>query len=164
MLSRPWIAVLFAVLVSAVGRAAFAADATDATNRTVITSKRLSFDYQSHFAVFEENVVVTDPTVKIRADKMTVAFEADNTPKWITAVGNVHIEQADKKATCQRAIYQVKTGRLDLTGNPVMKRGQDLFKGTVITVWRDQDKMEGQDVQLIFSSGNDDGVKALLKE
>lgn len=163
---RGIIAVAFAVGVAASACRVMAEEPTGAgaTNETVITSKRLTFDYRNHYALFEEDVVVTDPSVKILADKLTVLFDEENSAKTIVGTGNVRIVQTDKNAVCEKAVYQVKAGRLDLSGNPVLRRGKDVLKGKVITFWRDQEKMEGEDVQLVIQYESGRSPESLLEE
>ena len=148
-----------ALAVSASGEASM-----QMTNGTVITSKKLTFDYRNHVAVFEKDVVVTDPSVKIESDRLTVVFEKDNNPDKIIAMGNVRITTEDKRAVCERAVYQVKLGRLDLAGNPVVRRGQDVLKGRLLTFWKDQEKVEGEDVHLEMYMQGEESLKTLLKE
>jgi lipopolysaccharide transport protein LptA len=145
--------------------AAWAAEPQATTSNTVITATKLTFDYRNHHAVLEGNVVVRDPSVRIEADRMTIVFEADNTAKIVTAMGNVRIDQADKKATCQRAVYQVKLGRLDLSGNPVVRRNQDVLRSKkTITFWRDEDRMEGDEIELTVYPSRGGTFDGILKE
>lgn len=112
-----------------------------AADLTVITSEKLTFDYQRHFAFFEQDVVVVDPEMKLFADKMTVLFSASNRVTEIKAEGRVYIVQADKQARADIALYNVVQGVIVLTGKPQVTRGQDILTGDKITFWRDQNKM-----------------------
>ncbi len=109
---------------------------------TVITSDRLTYDYTKHYALFEQNVVVTDPEMKILADKMTVIFDEKNQAKTVKAEGQVYIIQADKKAKSDAATYSVDTGEIVLTGNPQVTRGRDTLSGDKITFWRNENRMK----------------------
>jgi lipopolysaccharide export system protein LptA len=115
--------------------------AVDEDKLTVITSTRLTFDYKNQYALFEENVVVVDPEMKIFADKMTVRFGADNKVSSIKAEGKVHIMQEDKKARSDTADYDMVSGKIVLRGNPQVTRGRDILTGDTITYWRDDNKM-----------------------
>ena len=109
---------------------------------TVITSERLTFDYKEHFALFEENVVVTDPEIKILADKMTIVFDDKNAAKSVKAEGHVILVQLDKKAESDTAIYDVVTGEIQLLGNPRVTRGKDVLTGDTINFWRNENRMK----------------------
>lgn len=118
-----------------------AGDLEGAADLTVITSEKLTFDYQRRFAFFEQDVVVVDPEMKLFADKMTVLFSASNRVTEIKAEGRVYIVQADKQARADIALYNVVQGVIVLTGKPQVTRGQDILTGDKITFWRDQNKM-----------------------
>jgi len=111
------------------------------TNATEITSVKLEFDYKNHFARFEENVTVNDPRMKLTADKLTVLFDEAGNAKTIRAEGRVVIIQEDKRATADKAVYDVATGEIVLEGRPRVMRGRDTLEGEKITLWRDQNRL-----------------------
>lgn len=156
-----WMAVGMAVALAA-GWVRAQAPAAAGGPETVITSRRLDFDYPRKTAVFEGDVVVTDERVVIKADQMTAVFSAGNQPEMITAVGNVRIEQEDRVATCDRATYSVKSGLLVLTGRPVVKRGAEIMSGSRIIFSRDDDKVKCEDAVLRIAPGQG-GFDGLLK-
>ncbi len=125
------------------------------TNKTVITAKTLDFDYQKRTAVFQGDVVVVDPAVRITADTMTVVFDENNAPETITAIGRVRIEQPDRIATCSRAAYSVRSGLMVLTGKPMVRRGSDVLTGTRIIFSRDDNRVscEGATLRILPSGG-----------
>ena len=73
-------------------------DVENAGDLTVISSDRLEYDAPKLRAVFERNVVVSDPSLKLKADRLTVVFKEDNTVQMIVAEGQVVLSQADKRA------------------------------------------------------------------
>lgn len=111
------------------------------TNSTVITSTRLSFDQQKRQAVFDENVVVTDREIKILADCLKVFFTEDNKVDRIEAEGHVTIIRDDLKATGKKATYDIKDGKMQLTGDPLIQRNQDQLTGQTITLWRNSKRI-----------------------
>lgn len=135
------------------GGGATTADGDSATNSTVITARHLDYDYPKRTAVFEGDVVVVDPRVKIIGDTITAVFMTNNQPESVTAVGNVRIEQTNRVAVCNHAFYSVKSGLLVLPGKPIVSRGTDVLSGTRITFNRDTDKMECTDAKLIVAPG-----------
>jgi len=134
-----------------------------ATNRTVITSERLDFDYQRLFAEFSGNVVVQTPQLEIKSDKLTVLFRKDNTLKSLTAVGNVRIEQGDKKATCRMAVYTAVTREIVLTGDASIERGADLLVGDIITFWIGEERVTCVPGYLRIVPGEFGGIKSPLE-
>lgn len=116
-------------------------EAGAAADLTVITSDKLTFDYAQRFALFDGNVVVVDPQMKLYADKMTVVFSASNRISEIKAEGKVYIVQDDKRARSEVAQYNVDQGIIVMTGKPQVTRGEDILTGDKITFWRNENKM-----------------------
>ena len=139
------------------------ATAGEGTNNTVITSTRLSFDQQKRRAVFEENVVVTDREIQILADCLKVFFTEDNKVDRIEAEGRVTIIRKDLKATGEKATYDIKEGKLQLTGNPLIQRDQDMLAGKTITMWRNSKRILCEpNARLVIAS--EQGMSRSLKE
>jgi lipopolysaccharide export system protein LptA len=136
---------------------ACAAAAGATQTNTVITSRILDFDYQRYIAVFEGDVVVVDPRIRIESDKLTVLFDKGNEIKSATAVGDVHLYHEDKTATCRKAIYLAKSGEVLLTGDARLVRGQDSVTGTKITFWLNEDRVTCQPGRLTIFPRSDEG-------
>jgi lipopolysaccharide transport protein LptA len=158
---------LAAGLFLAVGAGAIAQENAvemgEGTNSTLIVSRRLDFDYSKHMAVFDGDVVVTDPRVKISADQITALFSTNNQPEMITAVGNVRIEQENRQALCERAVYSLRSGLLVLTGKPKVVQEGNVLTGSRIIFSRDDDKVKCEDSTLRIVPGQGGGIDELLK-
>lgn len=127
------------------------AEQKDAANEpTVITSKTLTFDYQRSIAVFENDVVVVDPQIRMEADKLNVVFDRTNDVKSVTATGGVQLWHADKQASCNRAIYIARTGEVILQGDAKVSRAADVVAGNEITFWLNDDRMTCKPGHVIF--------------
>lgn len=115
----------------------------DESTATVITSEKLTFDQKKHYALFEGNVVVRDPSLRMRSDRMTVFFDEDNQAQSIEAVGRVVIRQDVEETTAwaRKATYDVASGEIFMEGSPRIRRGRDILEGDTITFWRDDNKM-----------------------
>ena len=120
------------------------------TNVTVITSERLEFDYKRYIAVFEENVVVVDPRVRIETDHLVVCFDGTNDVKSVTALGNVRIRSEDKRGYCRKAVYVARTGEVVMTGDAKLHRSKDSVMGDLITFWLDEERMKCTPGRLII--------------
>jgi lipopolysaccharide transport protein LptA len=154
----------------AAGLVAWASAEPADTNKTVITGKRLDFDYKNSIAKFEENVYVRDPQIEIWCDNMTVMLEAaESKVKSVTAIGNVKLQQGDKTGRCQRAVYVAKLGEIVLTGDPksgdaVLNIGKDYtVKGKIITFYVNDDRMTVEPGQLFISPPADTNKAAKLR-
>jgi len=125
---------------------------------TVITSLRLTFDYRNNYAVFEEDVVVTDPKMRMTSDRLAVWFDEEGSVSLIKAEGSVHIMQEDKTASSEEATYEVATGKIVLEKNPRLQRGLHYLEGTVITYYRNREILivEPQSRLVIYPEGGQD--------
>ena len=108
---------------------------------TVVTSDRLVFDYKKQYALFEGNVVVSDPEMNMKSQSLIIKFSENNEVQSIVAKTDVVIEQSDKRAEAGVAVYDVPSGKVVLEENPRVRRGKDILTGDTITFWRDENKM-----------------------
>ena len=147
----------------AVGTTLAAAETAPAPTRTntVITADHMEFDYQRQIAVFEGHVVVVDPEIRMKSERMTVIFSEDKDVKQATASGNVIIENADIRATCARAVYSRIRAEIVLIGNAVLTRDKDTVSGDKITYWTETERMECEPGTLVITPSKDDRGKGL---
>jgi hypothetical protein len=80
-------------------------------------------DLKSNTVYYSNNVVVTDPPAKpgdfaiiLKCRELTAARNATGQVEHITAIGDVQIDQGDKHARGQKAIYTGADERVVLTG------------------------------------------------
>ena len=102
---------------------------------TTITSDRLEFDYKEYIALFEGHVKIVDPQFTMTSDKMLIFFENTNSVSRVDAVGHVHMESLDRKATCGKAVYTRNNGAIVMTIDPIVTKGENTLRGQKITVW-----------------------------
>ena len=108
----------------------------------VITSDTLTYDYTNKYAIFQGKVVVTDPTMTMKSDKMTVYFGTSNSIQTIVAVGSVVIKQVGKTATGTKASYSADQEVLVLTGLPAQIVSESgTATGKKITYWINEDRV-----------------------
>ena len=112
-------------------------------NATVITADKLTFDYLQKFALFANNVLVTDPRLQLSANRLTITLTEDGGVQTIKAEGKVLLTQGDKKARSDMATYDVASGKIVLAGGPPqVMQGRNILEGEVITFWRDEQRLE----------------------
>ena len=163
--TRVGIALATALLAAAAGaRAERPEDAAPEEPQTVITSERLTYDADRRYALFEQDVTVTDPALRLTADRLTVRFNEQNAVVSIEAVGNVAIEQPDRRAWAERAEYDVATGRILLEGEPRVMQGRDLLSGERITFWRDQQRLVCEPRARLVLHPERGGMQGILRE
>lgn len=113
---------------------------------TRITAKRMEYDYKEAVALFDEDVVVTDPKFRMTSEKMIVFFQGTNEMKQLVVIGNVSISNDNRTAVCEKAVYTKATGQIVMTGNAVLQRvGQGeagKVTGDRITIWVDEERIE----------------------
>ncbi|HTS20155.1 MAG TPA: LptA/OstA family protein [Verrucomicrobiae bacterium] len=131
---------------------------------TIITADHLHGDYAHNLGTFEGNVLVVDPRMTVRADKMVVFFGATNvytitgatittnatrSVQKIIADGAVVMSTPDnKKANSEHAEYTAADGRVVLTGgHPRAESADGVVTGDKITFWRDSQRMDVENTQ-----------------
>ena len=118
-----------------------AAEPASEAGATVITADTLLFDYQQRMCVFEGNVVVKDPRVRMEGQKLHVFFDASNNVESVVATESVKVTQENRVATCGRAVYTAGNGAIVMTQNPVLSRGRDQLRGEEIRIYVHSEKV-----------------------
>ena len=99
-----------------------AATNAQVTQTTEISADRFVVRDSERKSEFIGNVVITQPGLKVWADKVVVNYGEGGTSdvKTFVATGNVKIQSEGQIATGQRATYRPSTRILHLTGNVVV--------------------------------------------
>lgn len=156
-------AVLFMMLVLA-AVSLRADEAAQPVSETVITSDKLTFDYDDHFARFEGHVFVDDAQMQLRCDKLTVRFEESGKVSWLEAEGAVNIIQEDRRALAEKVTHDVESGEFVLTGSPKVYRGEDVLQGETIRFWRGENRVVSEPrARLTIHIGNDKAGDTILR-
>lgn len=114
---------------------------SSATNALVVTATRLNINQSERQAVFEGNVVVVERETRITTACLKVFFLADNKIDRLEAEGAVRIKRNDLIAMSERASYDLKAGKLQLTGQPYVQRDEDTLTGDTVTLWRNSGRV-----------------------
>jgi len=122
--------------------AAPAAKVNKSDEVTVITSDRLLYDYKNAFAVFEDNVVVIDPGLKLTSDNLLVRFDDEGEVEFIEAKGQVYIQQEGLTARSEVATYDIKKATIVLQVNPVVQREGAMLTGDKVIYYREEGRLE----------------------
>ncbi len=134
-----------------------------------ITSDSLEAINKANTVVFRGSVEARQSDLKIYCDVMTVLYAPDGKGIIkIIADRNVRIVREGTAkpgqrpdtitATCARGIYYNEQGRILLTGNPVVRRGNDTVKGDEIVVFLDDNRFTVRQAKVTISP---EGVKTL---
>jgi lipopolysaccharide export system protein LptA len=137
-----------------------------ALNNLIIKSKILEVNNALKVVTFEGDVNAKTDDFILDCQKMLVYYDtlpsqenAGNVKAKITkiiATGQVRINRAKGgMATAEKAVYYQKDEEFILTGNPVVKQGDDLVEGDRITVYLKENRS-------VVESSEDNKVRAVI--
>jgi len=118
----------------------------DKSEPTVIRSKTLEVNDKLKIITFTGDVNAKKGDFIVDCQKMVVYYEGSSTDKKlgdvetkinkIIATGEVKINRAQGgMATAEKAVYYQQDEKMVLTGNPVVKQGEDFVEGDRITMF-----------------------------
>lgn len=122
-----------------------------------ITSDRLDAFNEKRMVVFSGNVVATQQDKTIYADTLNIFYKKDASSQAksqakkkqetaggeldrIEAVGKVRIVQQNRLVTGEKAVYLQGEQKIIVTGDPVLKEGDNIIKGDRVVVLLDENK------------------------
>ena len=123
-----------------------------------ITSQQLEADNKQLVITFTGNVVAKQGEMTIYADVARVYYEKKeegNEVREIVATGNVRIQEADRLANCEKAVFTNAEQKIVLTGQPKVWQGKDMVSGEKIIILLEEDKSFAE-------SGPDRRVEVIL--
>ncbi len=129
------------------------------TNReSVITAKRIEFDNKEGVILFDDDVVVDDAQFLMRSDRLLVFTEGTNDVQQVMAIGHVSITNDNRSASCEKAVYTKKDGRIVMTGNAYLKQdgkgAADVGPAERIVFWLDDERMEVSPGRVVLPPGS----------
>jgi len=110
---------------------------------TILTSQgKMVVNYNENIIEFYDKVIVTDPRAILKADyvKIYINKEKQNLEK-VFCSGNVEIEQEDKRAVSNEAVYDGINKTIVLTGEPRIMRGENLLGADKITFYIEDERV-----------------------
>jgi lipopolysaccharide export system protein LptA len=123
-----------------------------------ITSATLVYDYKRNVVTYRGDVEAVQGNIRVRSDDLTITLVASGddpggtkrpsgssgaervTLQEIVATGAVRIEQGERFATGQRAVFDQTRRILLLTGDPVLHDGPNEVAGERVVVYLDEDR------------------------
>jgi lipopolysaccharide export system protein LptA len=125
-----------------------------------IRSHKLEFFYNEKRVVYRGDVTATRGDGTLKSDELTVTYEdapvtkaavqpaaqSDSTGgvpsgqriKEAVAEGNVEITSTDRRATCKKAIFNEVARTVVLSGDAVLRQGENEVRGQTVTVYLDE--------------------------
>ena len=83
--------------------------------------------------LFERNVLVKQANVTLRSDRLEASYNrGESEPERLVAYGRVSVDQGDRRARCDRAVYLRSAQRLTCSGHAELVQGCDVVRGQSI--------------------------------
>jgi len=123
-----------------------------------ITAQELEADNKNRVITFRGKVEARQGALTINADTAQVFYEKKeegNEIREVVATGNVKVQEGDRLATAQKAVFMNREQKITLTGQPKVWQGKDMVSGEKIIVLLDEEKS-------FVESGPDRRVEVIL--
>lgn len=115
-------------------------------NQITVRSNSLEVDNKKRIVTFSENVEAKTPDFTIHCQKMLVHYFDKSSLQYsgkeeieidkIIATGDVKINRSEGGvATAEKAVYYRNDEKVILTGNPMVRQGNDFLEGSKITLF-----------------------------
>lgn len=106
-----------------------------------ITSDWMEFDQTKGTITYKGRVVTTQGDMTIRSEILTAEYTSDMKQiKQIVAEGKVNATQGNRVATGDKAVFDDQAKTVTLTGNPIMRQGNNQISGSRVIYFVEQDK------------------------
>jgi lipopolysaccharide export system protein LptA len=106
-----------------------------------ITSDWMEVDQKKNTITYKGRVVMVQADMTMRSESLTAHYDPElKRIDRIVAEGKVNASQGDRVATGERAVFDDKAKTVTLTGNPVMRQGNNQVSGTKVVYFIEQDR------------------------
>ena len=106
-----------------------------------ITADWMEADQTKNSITYKGRVVAVQNAMTMRSETLTAYLDpATKQMKQIIAEGKVNATQGDRVATGEKAVFDDKTKTVTLTGNPVMRQGNNQVSGVKVIYFTEQDR------------------------
>jgi len=134
-----------------------------ASDMVDIEADRLDVNTMNGTAIFRGKVKATKPDITVKGNTLTLNYDQkSHKVTLLTAEGDVDIIWKDKEATCKKAVYNLVSDVMVLTGDAVIVRGQEHVSGQKITLDKKNDTQivegEGGRVKVRVNAGESTGI------
>ncbi len=106
-----------------------------------ITADWMEADQTKNSIMYKGRVVTVQNAMTMRSDLLTAYYDPETKQmQQIIAEGKVNATQGDRVATGEKAVFNDKTKTVTLTGNPVMRQGNNQVSGVKVIYFTEQDR------------------------
>jgi lipopolysaccharide export system protein LptA len=106
-----------------------------------ITADWMEVDQKKYTITYKGRVVTVQADMTMRSESLTAYYDGEmKQMKQIVAEGKVNATQGARVATGDKAVFDDKSKTVTLTGNPVMRQGNNQVSGSKVVYYVEQDK------------------------
>jgi lipopolysaccharide export system protein LptA len=106
-----------------------------------ITSDWMEVDQKKNTITYKGRVVMVQAEMTMRSEALTAHYDPEmKRMGQIIAEGKVNATQGDRVATGEKAVFDDKAKTVTLTGNPIMRQGNNQVSGTRVIYFMEQDR------------------------
>jgi lipopolysaccharide export system protein LptA len=106
-----------------------------------ITSDWMEVDQKKNTITYKGRVVMVQADMTMRSEILIAHYDPEmKSMSQIIAEGKVNTTQGDRVATGEKAVFDDKAKTVTLTGNPVMRQGNNQVSGTRVIYFMEQDR------------------------
>ena len=106
-----------------------------------ITADWMEADQAKNSITYKGRVVTVQNAMTMRSETLTAYYDPETKQlKQIIAEGKVNATQGDRVASGEKAVFDDKSKTVTLTGNPVMRQGNNQVSGVKVIYFTEQDR------------------------
>jgi lipopolysaccharide export system protein LptA len=106
-----------------------------------ITSDWMEVDQKKNTITYKGRVVMVQADMTMRSEALTAHYDPEmKRMARIIAEGKVNATQGDRVAIGEKAVFDDKAKTVTLTGNPIMRQGNNQVSGTRVIYFMEQDR------------------------
>lgn len=106
-----------------------------------ITSDWMEVDQKKSTITYKGRVVMVQAEMTMRSEALTAHYDPEmKRMGQIVAEGKVNATQGDRVATGEKVVFDDKAKTVTLTGNPIMRQGNNQVSGTRVIYFIEQDR------------------------
>jgi lipopolysaccharide export system protein LptA len=106
-----------------------------------ITSDWMEVDQKKNTITYKGRVVMVQADMTMRSEALTAHYDPEMKRMGrIIAEGKVNATQGDRVAIGEKAVFDDNAKTVTLTGNPIMRQGNNQVSGTRVIYFMEQDR------------------------
>lgn len=106
-----------------------------------VSSDLMESESGTGLVIFKGNVVVTRGELTIKSDELRIVnYQSSGAIEKIIATGNVRLQDKNRAAYAEKAIYYNKEEKVELRGSPRVEDGDNLITGEVMILFLRDEK------------------------